>query len=302
MPDLRNRCLRVAFVVAAAVSAPALVGAQSAGAVTEGAVKPVDSSTASGTSAGEGESMSPGTPALDDLYFRAGILVERPKETRFLDEDCMSASPFAALYGCGNGLDGMPLGSTGDFGTTSGFELGIGRVATPALRLEAVLSYRPDFSFAGRANFSQLQPTDRREVSAELSALSGMLIGYVDLPELDLPQFTSLRPFVGAGGGLSRIEIDDTRMEFPGTRTVVPGGQRTNVSWMLAAGIALPLGEGPMLELAWRYTDHGVIETGRDTGRIEWRDGRRPPLEIGLAETRAELRGHGLAISLRYPF
>ena len=299
MLDLCNRCLRVALVLAVAVSAPALAGAQSAGAVTEGAVEPVDSSTASGTSGGAGESMSPGIRVLDDLYFRAGVLVDRPKETRFLDEDCNSPGH---LYGCGDGNDGMPLSSAGDFGTTSGFEVGIGRVAAPALRLEAVLSYRPDFSLEGRANFSQLRPSDRREVSADLSALSGMLVAYLDLSERGLPRLGPFRPFVGAGGGLSRIEIDETRMEFPRTMTIVPGGSRVNLSWMLAAGVAVPLGENAMLELAWRYTDHGTVETGRDKGRVVSRDGNRVIFEWDVDKTKAELRGHGLAISLRYPF
>lgn len=297
MLDLRNRCLRVALVVA--VAAPALAGAQSAGAVTGDAVEPVDSSTASGISAGAAGSMSPGTPALDDLYFRAGILVERPKETRFLDEDCNSPGH---LYGCGNGPDGLPRSSVGDFGTTSGFELGIGRVATPALRVEAVLSYRPDFSFAGRANFLQPRPTDPQNVSAELSALSGMLVAYLDLSERGLPRLGPFRPFVGAGAGLSRIEIDETRMEFPRTMTIVPGGSRVNLSWMMAAGVAVPLGEKATLDFAWRYTDHGTVETGRGKGRVVSRDGNRVIFEWDIDKTRAELRGHGLAVSLRYPF
>ena len=190
--------------------------------------------------------------------------------------------------------------TSGDFGRTSGFEFGIGHSAATSLRLEAFVSYRPNVSFAGRANF--LQTSDRQDVSADLSALSGMLVGYVDLPGLGLPRLGSLRPFVGAGGGLSRLEIDATRMEFPRTTTIVPGGKRVNLAWMLTAGVAAPLGERAMVELAWRYTDHGVIETGRGKGRIVWRDGSRAPLELNLAETRARLEGHGLVMSLRYPF
>ena len=91
-------------------------------------------------------------------------------------------------------------------------------------------------------------------------------------------------------------------MEFARTTTIVPGGKRVNLAWMLAAGIAAPLGRNATIELAWRFTDHGVIETGRDKGRIVWRDGSRAPLELDLAETRARLRGHGVAVSLRYPF
>ena len=67
----------------------------------------------------------------DDFYFRAGALLDWPKETRFKDEDCSSSSP-AALYGCGNGIDGAPLSSLGDFEARAGFELGVGYAAACA--------------------------------------------------------------------------------------------------------------------------------------------------------------------------
>ena len=54
--------------------------------------------------------------AGDDVYVRAGIDLDRPADTRFTDADCASTVP-AALYGCGRGPDGAPLGSVGEFGT-----------------------------------------------------------------------------------------------------------------------------------------------------------------------------------------
>ena len=299
---VRNLCFRTALIAAIAAAVPNGVGAQTTGVVIEGTAAQADASTAPQPSTAAVESRSSGFSNLNELYFRAGFELGWPEETRFTDQECDSSEP-AALYGCGDGIDGLPFGSYGDFGRTSGFELGIGHSAATSLRLEAFVSYRPNVSFAGRANF--LQTSDRQDVSADLSALSGMLVGYVDLPGLGLPRLGSLgslRPFVGAGGGLSRLEIDATRMEFPRTTTIVPGGKRVNLAWMLTAGIAAPLGERAMVELAWRYTDHGVIETGRGKGRIVWRDGSRAPLELDLAETRARLEGHGLVISLRYPF
>ena len=71
---------------------------------------------------------------------------------------------------------------------------------------------------------------------------------------------------------------------------------------MLTAGLGISLGEQTTLDLAWRYTDYGVIETGAGRGRVEWRDGSREPLALDLAPTRAKLRSHGLRLSLRYAF
>ena len=237
--------------------------------------------------------------AAHAFYVRAGLFLDGSEPTRFKDKDCASTSP-AALYGCGDGVDGEPLSSLGDFGTTGGIDLGLGHALTPALRLEAIVQHHPRVPFKGRANFRQT--TDRQDVSAKLSTLTGMLAAYVDLPALGLPRAGPLSPFVGAGAGLSRIRIGETRMEFPRTRTIVPGGRRTGFAWMATAGLAVSLGEKVTLDVAYRYTDYGDATTGKATGRIEWRDGSRSPFPLPLARTRADLRRHGWVLSLRYAF
>ncbi len=213
--------------------------------------------------------VSSGSVAQDDFYFRAGFVLDGSKQTRFKDEDCSITSP-AALYGCGSGNDGAPLSSLGDFGMMAGFELGVGYAAAPALRLEALVQHRPGFSFQGRANF--IQTTARQAVSADLSSLTGMIAAYLDFPPLGLLRLGPLGPFIGAGVGLARIDIEETRMEFTRTTTIVPGGQRTNLAWMLTAGVSIPLGDRVTLDLAWRYTDYGAVQTGKGGGRIVWRD------------------------------
>ena len=145
-------CYWVALAAALAVAAvPAATLADTDRAATE-AARDADTTPASGAT------------ALDGFYLRAGFVADGSKPTRFKDEDCSSTSP-AALYGCGDGVDGAPLSSLGDFGTKAGIDLGLGYVAAPALRLEAVVQHRPRFSFDGRANFRQT--TDRQDVSAE---------------------------------------------------------------------------------------------------------------------------------------
>ena len=241
-------------------------------------------------------SLLPRTAEAEDLYVRAGIGINRPAETQFTDEDCSSVFP-VALYGCGTGGDGAPLRSVGDFGTAAGLELGLGYAVASAVRLEALVEYWPRLTFAGRANF--LDPERLQSVSADLSSLSGMLAAYVDLPELGLRK---LSPFIGGGIGAARVAIGETRMTFPKTTTIVPGTSRTGLTWMLTAGLGMSLGERTTLDLAWRYTDYGVIETGEGGGRVEWRDGSREPLALDLASTWAKLRNHGLRLSLRYAF
>ena len=90
-----------------------------------------------------------------------GVVFDWSAETRFQDKNCSSASP-SALYGCGKGIDGAPLSARGDFRTLAGLDLGIGYVMAPSLRLEAVMQYRPGFSFRGSSNF--VQTADRQDV------------------------------------------------------------------------------------------------------------------------------------------
>ena len=243
--------------------------------------------------------MASGPVAAEDFYLRTGIGLDRSAETRFTDTDCASLSP-AALYGCGPGPDGAPRSSLGDFGTRTGLGLGIGYAAAFSTRFEVLMEYHPRFAFEGHANF--LESTRQQSVSAALSSLSGLLTAYVDLPRLGLPRLGPFSPFIGSGVGVARLELDDTRMTFPKTTTLVPGARRVNLAWILMTGVATSLSEAVTLDLAWRYTDLGDVETGRAKGQVVWRDGSREPLALDLAATRAKLTSHGLQLSLRYAF
>ena len=175
----------------------------------------------------------------------------------------------------------------------TGGELGIGYAATPLLRFEAMLRYRPGFTYQGNANF--VQTTGNQEVTAELSSVSGTLPAY-----LDLPGFGPFRPFLGSGGGLNVVDFEETHMTFPNTNTIVPSGRHVDFAVMMTAGFATALWANMTLDVGWRYTDWGLVATGVDSGRVIWRDGLRDPLELELAETRAKLSGPGLLLSLRY--
>ena len=177
---------------------------------------------------------------------------------------------------------------------------GVDYAMSDAVSLGVKVRWVPRFVFEGRANF--LEPTRRQSVSADLSSLSGMLAAYMDLPELGLPRLGPFSPFIGGGVGAARTEIGETRMTFPRTTTIVPGASQVHLAWMLTAGVATALGADMTLDLAWRYTDLGAVETGRGEGRVVWRDGSRAPLLLDLAATRAKLRCHGVQLSLRYAF
>ena len=222
------------------------------------------------------------------FYLRAGFGLDLPAGAAFTDRDCASASP-DALYGCGAGPDGAPRRSAGDFGAAAAVEAGLGvnlpAAAAPALRFEFLVEYRPRTAFRGRANF--LAAGRRQSVAADLSVLSGMAAAFIDLAALGVPKPGPFAPFAGAGAGLARIAIGKTRMTFPATTTIVPGARRTGFAWMATAGVAVALGARTTLDLAWRYTDLGVVRTGTGRGWVVWRDGSKPATALDLAPTRA---------------
>ncbi len=228
------------------------------------------------------------------FYLRAGMSLNLSSNSRFGDADCLSTSP-AALYGCGRGNDSTTLGTQGDFGSAAGVEIGLGFLVSPKLRLETSIAYRPRFTFKGSANF--VQTSADQSVTADLRSMSGMVAAY-----MDLSAYGPLRLFAGSGGGLHYVEISNFRMTFPNTETIVPDGRNVDLTVMLTAGVATSLSDDITLDLAWHYVDWGIVRTGKTAGQVIWKDGRREPLEIDLAETRAMLRGQGFRASLRFAF
>ena len=106
--------------------------------------------------------------------------------------------------------------------------LGSGTPCRPPWRLEALVTYRPRFTFDGRANF--LDPDRRQSVSADLAALSGILA----------PVFPSKKEGIGLRGAFMMIARrlcgEGVRAPFlsslayPGQRIGIHGGARTPVA------------------------------------------------------------------------
>ncbi len=245
--------------------------------------------------------------AFAQAYVRGGILLDRAKDTRLHDKDCSSTD---RIFGCGDEDEGVSEGSFGDFGTMTGWEIGLGYPVVPALRLELAVQYRPEFSFEGEANIdneSLRNLSASQDVSAELSVWSGLLATYLDipLPGIALLRFTPINPFLGAGAGLSRIEISDLNMDLPATAEslIVPGDHQVSFSWMLTLGVGVSLTKWT-IDLAWRYTDYGDIETAAGIGRKICRVARcrLPELELPVDPAIGSLQSQGFTLSVRYSF
>jgi opacity protein-like surface antigen len=229
------------------------------------------------------------------VYFRLGVGVDEPDTGRYHDDTCSSINP-PALFGCVNGDDGRPLGARGSFDSTVVVDTALGYRFLPWLRAEGLLSWRPSMDFSGQSNF--IGAGDLQPVTGSVSSLAGFGVAYVDLPPIG-----SVQPFLGAGVGAAHNQMGAMRYSFPAlpanASTTTPDGSRTNLAYLLTAGLSVPIGERLNLDLAYRYTDLGQVQTSAGEATVVRSRGTR---RIDIGGTHADLQSHGAMISLRYAF
>jgi opacity protein-like surface antigen len=227
-------------------------------------------------------------------YVRLGAGVDWPEATGFRDVDCSSSK---ALFGCGPGNNGQPLGATGSFDPALVVDVGLGYRFNRWIRAEALLSWRPDLDFNGQSNFLG-RAGSNQPVSGSVSSVAGFGVAYVDLPKIG-----KVRPFLGAGLGVARNRMESLTFQFPGisasSSTTTPGGSSSDLAYLLTAGISVPLSERLDLDLAYRFTDLGRVTTGSGQAQVVRPAGT---FSIPIDGTSAALQTQGVVLSLRYAF
>ena len=220
----------------------------------------------------------------------------------FSDVDCMSTSS-AALFGCIDGNDGRPIGAYGDFRTSGILDFAIGHQWHNGFRTEMVITYRPNFKFDGESNFIQLDPGVQQDVAAFMDNLSAMIVAEVRPLDLMGRTTVTVDPFVVAGVGIARNEIDAMMYIFPDTETITPDGSHTGFAWTVGCGIARKLANGVELSFAYRYVDLGTVQTGVDTMWIVDREsGDIINDSITIGGTKADLTVSEFVVSLCWHF
>lgn len=217
----------------------------------------------------------------------------------FSDRDSSAINP-PALFGSGPGRDGGSIGAYGDFGRYPLVEAAFGRQISPWLRTELALAWRPDMQYRGTSNFRGV-PGDQ-PVSATTDSLSGMVNLYLDIAGLTEAGLGRFHPYVGGGVGVAHNRLGEMTYGFPGNPgahkvSITPGGTKTDIAFMAGIGTGITLSRRFMLDLSYRYTDLGRVET--DAGKL-YLDTK--PAGIDIAPTRARLRTQGVFAGLRYLF
>ena len=229
-------------------------------------------------------------------YMRLGGGLDWSDPTSFRDQgSCAGITP-PALFGCGAGQNGRSLQATGSFGQTPVLDGAFGYRFSPWLRAEALLSWRPQLAFSGRSNFRGAGPS--QPVSGSVESLAAFGVAYVDLPRI-----LGVRPFLGAGIGAARNQLDGVTYRFPAiaanASTTTASGSSSGVAYLLTAGVAVPLSERLSLDLAYRFSDLGQVRSRTGSATIVRPRGIR---SITIAGTEADLQTQGLQVSLRYAF
>lgn len=118
---------------------------------------------------------------------------------------------------------------------------------------------------------------------ADVSALAALLNAYLEFDGV-------VRPYVGGGIGVSRVEATDWRTTRPSGRTAKrPDAEGWNFAWALAGGVGFDVAENVTLDAGYRYLALGSAETGRTalgggagTGRAKLEDVAVHQVRLGV--------------------
>ena len=187
-------------------------------------------------------------------------------------------------------------------------------------RLRAQLEFGWARGLDWRGNTNYRASGKRQPSEATLDIRQVLLAGFHEFPGWNIGPGRPMRPFLGAGLGITDYRLGGYVQRFPEPDepqrslrrgpggeipfTALPGGSGRNLTWMLTAGIAIAVSGSVHLDLSYRYTDAGDLRT--DAGHIAivryGKDGARQENRVPINETSADYRTHALLAALRFEF
>jgi opacity protein-like surface antigen len=229
-------------------------------------------------------------------YVKGSLGYSHSNSARFTDTHPHASTP--------PDLFGPSRSAQGHFGSSALVEAGLGYRLTDAIRAELLFDYQPHFQYSGNANF--VRSGDSQPVSADVNSNSLFAAGFIDLPALS----PTVRPFIGAGVGMAYQHVTGVLFKFPFlsptptqpaiTRTV--GGNYIGLAYMVSAGVAWELTKNITMDVAYRYTDLGQVQTSAGPANVDWHPHGRPPHLLTVNSITAPLRTQNVLLSLRYSF
>jgi OOP family OmpA-OmpF porin len=172
------------------------------------------------------------------------------------------------------------------------FGAGVGYRFTPLFRTDVTLDYIPSLKVSGH-NSALTGVTN----SADLSALVGLLNGYLDLDGIKPGLLGPIQPFLTAGVGFARNDLGKTTYGLTGVPSgalTQNGSTHTSFAWGVGAGAGYPLTQNLTLDLTYKYLDLGEMRSG-STATVFG-------ASIASTPIKADLQVHTVILGLRYAF
>ncbi len=246
------------------------------------------------------------------VYVSVGLATVFPESTRFTDSGGAD-SGIAKLYGSPH------MFTDGDFDAGIQWRAGMGYRFTSALRAQVEFGVSNGLDYRGNANYRRSGA--RQPSAAELDTRQLLFAGFYDFPSWKAAGSLLMQPYLGAGAGITDYDLEDFIQRFPAPDdphgylrrgalgeiplTRLPPGGGQEFTWMVSAGVAIPVTKRTRLDLSYRYTDAGAITTDAGDITIERyrQDGsRREDLLVRIDSTVAELKTHALLALFRFDF
>ena len=140
--------------------------------------------------------------------------------------------------------------------------LGFGYKFNPWFRADLTLDHEWPGHFHGNLPCVLCTPTFSDEY-ADISAWSGLVNVYFDLPLGGEGALSGFTPYVGAGVGLSYLTASNVHyLNPPATTGVWPGASTWNFSWALMAGVSYNLTQKWVVDANYRYVHLGNAVSG----------------------------------------
>lgn len=181
-------------------------------------------------------------------------------------------------------LGGVADFSDEDMGEAWNVGVGVGYKFNQYFRTDFTLDYETPGEFYGRANcVATCGATDYSEETANISAWSGLVNGYVDLGT-----YGGLTPYVGAGIGASYLRTSGTETSNGGNYS---GDDTWNFAWALMAGASYAFTPNWSMDVGYRYINLGDARSadldpaGTEVMHVQYNDIDAHEVRVGLRYT-----------------
>ena len=201
----------------------------------------------------------------------------------FLSVVALAASPAMAQQGGRTQTDSSGLYVRGSLGYSTSFEdeieysvlygVGVGYRFTPNWRADITADWRDRYIVEGARTFAVAGAAVDSQVDNR-AFMANVYFDLQQLPAISLPQ--GFRPYIGAGVGLSTIEVDDVRVavDLNDDDTVDEvrdffGDEDDQFAWQIMLGAAYNFTPNTFVDVGYRYADLGEVELTSVQGNIE---------------------------------